>query len=363
MRLREKIIALMIAMPLLSMAQGNEQYVLKGTVKGIADGEVALSSYDPRTRVTTKVSTAIVKNGMFEFTGKQNAPDLMSLNFTPGNWGTSIFIENGALTIAIDTMGAQHYDNTKYGSVKGARLSTVKISGSQSQIDYDGYSKVSKGVKNKEEMNSRQLDYIQNFIANKPSSSVGAYLLSNYLLFNSQMSLTKLDELMAGFKGEATKSLHYSNLQTEIKERKAVLPGNQAEDFTLLKPDSTKFTLSSLRGKYVLIDFWASWCVPCREAIPHWKEVYSKYKDKGFEIVGVTNDSKWSDWKEAMAVEKMPWIQVADEFPIKNMRARVIGKYKHGTIPLYVLIDKTGKILAKTGDKQIIDQKLKELFN
>jgi thiol-disulfide isomerase/thioredoxin len=339
-------------------------YTLTGTVKGLTDGEVELSKYNSKTRTVTKINTAKLKNGKFVMKGKAEGPEIMGLSFQPGNWGTSVFVENSAITIDADTAGAEHYDYTKYGETKGARLKQVKINGSTSQTDYSGYEENNtKGGKKREEVFARQLNYIRPFIAKKPSSVAGVAMLSNHYMFNSSLPLSDLEQMMAQFKKPATQSIYFSNLEKEIAERKAVLPGNFAEDFTLLQRDSTKFTLSSTRGKYVMIDFWASWCKPCREAIPHWKEVYAKYKGKGFEIVSVTNDSRWNDWIKAMDVEQMTWIQTIDEFPVKMMPARVLSKYKHGTIPLYVLLDKEGKILVKTGDESEIDRKLAEVLN
>lgn len=345
-----------------SLAQKSGSYTLTGTVKGIADGTVELATYDSRTRTTKKIGAASVKNGKFVVSGKLNTPELVSLSFIPGNWSAQVFLENRAIAIAADTTGSQHYDYTQYGGVKGAVLKKIQVSGSASHTAYQGYEASITGLKGREALLAAQLNYIKPYIAKNPSSAAGAYMLGNHYLFNSALPLDEMEQLLAQFKAPATQSLYFSNLQKEVAERKAVLPGNYAEDFTLMKPDSTKFTLSSTRGKYVMIDFWASWCKPCREAIPHWKEVYAKYKDRGFEIVAVTNDSRWSDWKKAMDAEQMPWIQLADEFPVKNMPARVISKYKHGTIPLYVLLDKEGKILVKSGDKSEIDRKLAELL-
>lgn len=345
-----------------ALAQTNGGYTLTGTVKGIADGDVKLTTYDSRTRTTKPIGSAKVRNGKFVASGKLNTAEMIGLAFTPGNWSTSVFLENKAINVDIDTTGSQYFDYTKYGMEKGAILKKVQVNGSASHTAYRDYEASATGKKGREELFAAQLNYIRPYIAKNPSSVAGTYMLSNHLMFNSNLPLNELEQMMAQFTGSAKQSSYFINLQKEVDERKAILPGNYAEDFTLMKPDSSKMTLSSTRGKYVMIDFWASWCVPCREAIPHWKEVYAKYKNRGFEIVGVTNDSKWDAWKKAMAEENMPWIQLADEFPIKNMPARVISKYKHGTIPLYVLLDKEGKILVKTGDKKEIDNKLKELL-
>jgi len=356
-------LALLMTLPVISMAQ-SVTYSLSGTTKGIGNGEVELSSYDSRTRKSQKIATTKLINGKFVLKGKLDGAQMLGLNIKPGNWGTQVFVDGGNVSLQIDTVGAQHFDYTAYGMEKGASLKSVKITGSKGQSDYEQYeqSYMAADRKSREAVFAAQLGFIKPYVDKNSSSVAGVYMLSNHYLFNSGMPLDEFEALLAKFTGPARNSLYFSNLQKEVTERKAVLPGNMADDFTLLKRDSTKFTLSSTRGKYVMIDFWASWCKPCREAIPHWKTVYQKYKDKGFEIVSVTNDSRWPDWFKAMDAEQMPWVQVADEFPVKNMPARVISKYKHGTIPLYVLLDKEGKILAKTGEEAEIDKILAEVM-
>lgn len=354
-------IALIISLPVLASAQSID-YTLNGSIKGVVNGEVELNAYDSKTRTSTKLATAKLKNGKFVVKGKLNGPQMVGLVVKPGNWGTQAFIDGGTASIQMDTTGSQHYDYTAYGMGKGASLKAVTVSGSAGHAAYQQYEKSSADIKDRNALPAAQLGFIKPYIDRNPSSVAGVYMLSQHYMFNSQMPLDEFEGLLAKFNGQARRSLYFKNLQQEVEERKAILPGNLAEDFTLLRPDSTKFTLSSTRGKYVMIDFWASWCKPCREAIPHWKEVYSKYKDQGFEIVAVTNDSNWKAWKKAMEEEKMEWIQVADDFPVKNMPARIASRFKSPTIPQYVLLDKEGRILVVTNHKEEIDSKLKELF-
>lgn len=368
-----------------------EGYTIKGTIKGLDSGTVKLIRYNTdRSRKT--LDSVPFKGGAFELRGKLDIPEMLGIMISPGNLGFQVFTENREILVNADTTGAEHYDYTAYGMDKGANLKKVDIRGSGSQDIYNAYendpeqlkfkasfaelNKAYAAEKNealKQKMRSKfdsvgklstewQLKWIDGYIAKDPGSVAVAYIFNNYYKFNTEMPLTELDARLAKFDGEARKSAYYQETAKEAGLRRALLPGKTAPDFTLLKRDSTKLTLSDNRGKYVMLDFWASWCKPCREAIPHWKSVYQKYHNKGFEIISVSDDSRWIDWTKAMDFEKMPWPQVIDEFPVKNMPARVGTLYQTHFIPFYVLLDKEGKILVYSGDEKSIDAKLTEIF-
>ena len=363
-------------------------YVITGTIKDIDSGMVKLMRQDDSNRTSKAVDSAMLKNGTFELRGKADHPEMMSLQFTPGNWGMRLFVENSKIRVDIDTAGAEYYDYTAYGMEKGASLKKVEVSGSKVNDAYNQYENDPKQLEFKaafasinkmkgvdhEVLRAKsdsvgqlykawQLNYINDFVAKNPGSVAGLYMFSNYYLFESSMPIANVEAMLGKFSSEAKGSMYYANLIKDLQKRKRVLPGKQAPEFTLLKRDSSSFNLSATRGKYVMIDFWASWCKPCREAIPHWKEVYQKYKDKGFEIVSVSNDARWKDWFQAMDQEKMPWIQLCDEFPVKNMTAKVATLYQIPSLPSYVLLDKDGKILVHTIEEKEIDSKLAEVFH
>lgn len=370
----------------------NQGYQIKGIVKGIDSGIVKLSTYDEETRVSKVIDSTIVTNGQFTLNGKLDSPEMAGVTLGDNYWGLSFFLENSDITLNIDTTGAAHYDYTAYGSGKGAQIRnfTVTGSGSQDQVtafeknpalkqyapilqelgkSYQSTTDKEEGYKIKIQLDSIgdlskavRKKLIDSFISANPAAPAGAYLFSEFYKSNSDMTAADMGPTMAKFSGPAQSTVYYKAMSKTLDKKKSLLPGNPAPDFTLLKTDSSQFTLSSLRGKYVMLDFWASWCVPCRKAIPHWKEVYKKYHDKGFEIVGVTNDSRWKDWFKALEVEKMPWIQVADEFPEKFMPSRVGRLYMAPYLPCYVLLDKEGKILLHNASKEQIDEKLKELL-
>lgn len=365
-----------------------DEFVITGNIKGINDGVVKLIRYVDSNRTSKVIDSVLVKNGTFELKGAAVQPEIMTLLISPGNWGMKVFVENSRITVDGDTTGAEHYDYTAYGMDKGANLTKFKVTGSRVNDEYQQYESnpeqlkfkaayaeldKTKGVDHeilraKADSISKlykawQWNYINDFVAKNPASVAGAYMFSNYYQFESSMPIADVEMMLGKFQSPAKASVYYAGLTRDIDRRKRVMPGRQAPDFTLLKRDSTAFSLSSLKDKYVMIDFWASWCKPCREAIPHWKQVYQKYKGKGFEILSVSNDSKWKDWFKAMDQEQMPWIQVCDEFPIKNMTAKVATLYQIPSLPCYVLLDKRGKILVHTINEKEIDDKLAEVLH
>lgn len=129
-----------------------------------------------------------------------------------------------------------------------------------------------------------------------------------------------------------------------LKSISALTVGQPAPEITLTSPQGKQVSLSSLKGKLVLIDFWASWCKPCRMENPNVVGVYQDYKDKGFEIFGVSLDRNKKDWMKAIKDDKMSWVHVSD---LKMWQSSVVPQYKVQGIPLTYLVDKEGKILAK----------------
>lgn len=136
----------------------------------------------------------------------------------------------------------------------------------------------------------------------------------------------------------------YKNSVIEAqKQRERLEIGQPAPDFSFPTPEGKNIALKDYRGKLVVVDFWASWCGPCRQEIPHMKEVYAKYKSKGVEVLGVSIDKKDTDWKKALSEEKMPWPQICAPGAGKDL----MKEYQFSGIPYIILVGKDGKILAK----------------
>jgi peroxiredoxin len=167
------------------------------------------------------------------------------------------------------------------------------------------------------------------------------------------MSRVKNDDLDKNRKGGQNQSqVGNGNVGLEI--------GNIAPDFTLKTPDDKSVSLTSLRGKVVLIDFWAAWCRPCRMENPNVVKAYQTYRAKGFDILGVSLDEDKEKWMKAIAQDKLTWTQVSD---LKGWESDVARLYGVNGIPMNFLLDKDGKIIAKnlrgTQLEQTLDKVLK----
>jgi peroxiredoxin len=135
--------------------------------------------------------------------------------------------------------------------------------------------------------------------------------------------------------------------------------GKDAPDIRLKTPEGNVKPLSSLEGKVVLVDFWASWCKPCIRTIPKLKKVYKKYNDQGFEIYGVSLDKKRKSWEKAIDKHGMNWVHVSD---LKYFNSAAAQKYKIKSIPFTVLVDRDGKIIASGLRGQELVEKIEEVM-
>jgi len=177
-----------------------------------------------------------------------------------------------------------------------------------------------------------------------------------------------MDVNPSNFKHYATQYLRtYPNANAQISKQftekiaslTQIMIGAEAPDIEMAKPDGEMMKLSELRGKVVLIDFWASWCKPCRRENPKVKVLYDKYHKKGFEIFGVSLDRSKASWEKAIEQDGLNWHHVSD---LKFWQNEAAVIYKVHSIPYTVLIDAEGKILAKQFRSEQLEFLLKEIF-
>ena len=389
----KKILFVVTALCAFASCSNQPSFTINGEVAGI-EGKAVLLYEAPVSKI--KVSdTVTVENGKFVFKGSVEEVVSAKVEIIPDNGDKAycgIYLENAPLDVILDwnslenqgrygkyiadvevkggpnneflegygAVGEKVLAQEKYKTYKAAQN---KIESYNQYTEYDAYRKAVDELKENfaEQMNSVREETIKaslEFIKANPDVECAALMLARRM---TNLQLEEIEEVYNLFTPKVQNCFMAKDVRDEIAALKSVQPGVVAPDFTLKTHEGRDFTLSSLRGKYVLVDFWASWCGPCRASIPHLKELYAKYKQKGFEIVGVTNDTDHAAWKKAIEDDKSMWIHVADIFPEKGGRAEVVSKYAAHYLPTLYLIDKEGSMIGKV-DHTELDTKLEELF-
>jgi peroxiredoxin len=197
---------------------------------------------------------------------------------------------------------------------------------------------------------------IKNYISNNNGSLLAlVYLEEIDINEDFEIFKTLSESLSAKYSG----NIYVDDLAARVEAAGKTAIGSVAPNISMQSPEGKVINLSDLRGKIVLIDFWAAWCGPCRRENPNMVKLYEKYKDMGFEIFGVSLDKDKDRWTNAIADDKLVWTQVSD---LKGWDTVAQDLYGFDGIPYTVLIDKEGKIIAKGLRGEALDEKLEEIF-
>lgn len=323
------------------MAQNN--VVIRGTVKGDLQGHRQVYVYGPE--ITS--DTAYIENGKFEFTipYKEGMIPIFYDEY-------DVQIKKGVspYMVLVDRPGVINLDGIDIA--KG--LVTARVSGMKSAEDYLAYSRESEkltGEKSKE--------LIKKLIITRPDAYIGVFVLGSY----GKQLLTP-DEMEGMYKllsDRLQKSKAGKSVADYIAASRRSAVGQQVQDFTVITPEDKELQFQALKGKYLVLDFWASWCGPCVKSFPHMKEMYKKYKSDKFEICSISVDQSKDAWLKALKQHELPWVQALDTAKVSSSHFAVTG------IPAVFLIDPSGKIIAKeTGFEEngagVIEKKLIEIF-
>jgi len=196
------------------------------------------------------------------------------------------------------------------------------------------------------------------FAKNNPNSYFGLVGLSESA--GTKVDVDKVGPVFKALNASLRNTDMGKELEQRIQAAGITAIGKPAPVFTQNDVDGKPVSLTDLKGKYVLVEFWASWCAPCRAGNPNLRKQYELYKDKGFEIISVSLDNVKEKWVDAIAKDGLPWIQVSD---LKGWNNAVGRLYGVRAVPQSFLLDKDGKIIGNTLRDESLNAKLAELFN
>lgn len=203
-----------------------------------------------------------------------------------------------------------------------------------------------------------EIESIRKHVLENKSSVVSTYLAWSRLASSSD--LKQLETIKNNYDTSLNRSLYVNLLSGYVEKLKKVEVGQPAIDFTMNTPDGKPMQLSTLYGNYLLVDFWASWCPPCRAENPNLVATFNKYKSNGFGILGVSFDKNRDKWLKAVEDDKLAWTQVSDLAGWGNAAGKLYGIR---SIPSNILLDPKGVIIAKNLRGKDLENKLKEIFN
>ncbi|MDD4525967.1 MAG: TlpA disulfide reductase family protein [Lachnospiraceae bacterium] len=303
--------------------------MIKGTVVGMTEGKVFLKSF--RNKMFFDVDTAEVKNGQFTFEGKVGQPLLYGLETETMSSPLQFFLENAKMEIEIFSDGDSLH-------VKDSKINDLFLGIAQKATD-EGYN-------------------IDSLVTKYPASPVAAFYLYRY--FTYQLPLDQLKATRAKLAPSLASCPYVTDLDGIIQRLENVQVGKAAPAFTLPDTAGVPVSLSSFKGKYVLVDFWASWCPYCRRENPNVVRVFNEYKDKNFTVLGVSLDKDKAKWMKAIADDKLAWTHVSD---LKYWDSEIPALYAVRGIPANVLLNPDGVIIARNVMGEQLEQALQKELN
>jgi len=355
----KKLFLALLLLPTLVFGQ-SKGFVINGNIKGLADGEARL--VHPQDQKMT-IASGQAKEGVFTISGSVPEPGLYFL-VLHGEQPIYVYLENSNMQVTGTKTGikslkiegsAAHKDFDQFQKVFNPLFAEINVAASN--LQQSGYPNKEAEMRRYDSLVKRIQSEVESFVAQKKSSYVSPFVI----LVTSQLTEdpSVLKNYFEMLDAPVRQSAMGRNLQQVIANASIGAVGSPSIDFAQNDTEGRPVSLASFKGKYVLVDFWASWCRPCRQENPNVVKAYNKFKDKNFTVLGVSLDQDKAAWVKAIEKDNLAWTQVSDLLGWNNAVAQL---YRVQSIPQNFLIDPDGKIIAKDLRGEDLEKRLCEIL-
>ncbi len=330
-----------------AVAQANAGYSINGTLTGYEEGSSVslVNANNGQAEATTQLT-----GGKFEFKGTLPTPDFKIISVNNQQPYLTLFLDNSEVTIKGDKASIDA------ATVTGSKSHNEFLAFNAVITPYEGMINGTEKVTDFTKFDAASNDLSKFITAHKESfiTPLVIYRLNQFTGDNQQM-----ETLFSGLTQPVKMSPIGSYIAQQIADNKKSPLGKPLANFTQNDTNDKPLSLASLKGKYVLVDFWASWCRPCRDENPNVVNMFNLYKDKNFTVLGVSLDKTKEPWIKAIADDNLNWAQVSD---LKGWQNEVAAQFGITSIPQNYLIDPQGNIIGKNLRGLALQYKLYQIF-
>ena len=348
-----------------SCGKKEKHFTIDGIIRGIDTGWIFLAKTNENEWI--KVDSTQIANERFTFTGEVQFPEMIYVKMKGRQLSYPFFLENSRIKVTL------FHDSIEKSIVTGSATNDTyreylsRVEPLEKKIDsvYSEWKKAKETgnltAMRKADSISGILDEQMKYLMLDFAKSYHNTVVSPYLIISNvwQFDLPELESAAAVVDTDLNNSKYTVALKNRIELLKKVQVGKPAPEFTMNDSSGFPVSLSSLKGKILLVDFWASWCKPCRAENPNIVNAYRRYHVKGFDILGVSFDTDRQKWIQAIADDQLTWHHVSDLKGWKNSAGKLYGVM---SIPSNVLLDRDLKIIARNLRGEELNKKLEEVF-
>lgn len=351
---------------------GESEYLISGTANGIENGKKVFVEIQSETGATV-LDTGVVENGKFELKGIITETDLGFVRIENEKFSVPFIIEKGNITINIAVDSVQ---NTKIGGTKNNdkfqefNEKSLVVVKKRNKYEKNNIARMEAAKKSRDtatinmivkEHNSFQDEMnaiSKTFIKENPDAHLSVLLLENFLM-RQYLTPEEVKTYYDGLSKEVTATKSGKKIKEVLESMSAIVIGKPAPNFSGPSPDGKTVSLKESLGKVTIIDFWASWCGPCRAENPNVVALYNEYHAQGLNIIGVSLDKDATKWKEAIAKDKLTWTHISN---LQQWEDPIAKQYNVQSIPATFILDEKGNIVAKDLRGDALRAKVKELL-